>query len=124
MKLAPMSLALAVAATPVEAAESPQRDPPMLCDFEPLRQSYGGGAWWLFSCSDHSTLVVVADNGNPASPFYFIFSPKDGAYRLHGEGTGKKEAMSAAFEDLKKLGSSDIAALIAETRRNETRNGL
>ena len=68
----------------------------------PVKKIYGKTQWLVYSCSDNKTVVVVSDTGNPAMPFYFTFYPKQGGYHLTGEGTGKKEATAAAFNDLEK----------------------
>jgi len=81
-----------------------------------VRRIYGTVTWLVYSCSDRASLVIVSDEGSPAMPFYFMLSPQGGAYRLSGEGTGKKEATAAAFEDLGKLGPADIEDLITETQ--------
>jgi len=49
-------------------------------------------------------------------PFYFSFSLQKGGYRLSGEGTGRKDATNAAFDELKTLSHQDIAALIEQTK--------
>lgn len=97
----------------VRAAEKPT----LKCHVGPVKKTYGNTPWLVYSCNDGKTVVVVADAGSPAAPFYFIFHPKDGSYRLHGEGTGKKVATAAALDDLKKLAEPDIKKLVAETLR-------
>jgi len=72
--------------------------------------------WLVYSCDDNRTVFIVADADNPAKPFYFTFAPGAGHYRLHGEGTGDREATKAAFEELKALSKQDLDALIAETK--------
>jgi hypothetical protein len=95
----------------------PASDKPTLqCEIGPVKKSFGGNPWLVYSCSDGTTLVVVSAAQSPANPFYFVFYPKDGSYGLSGEGTGAKQATDAAFEDLKKLPTNDISALIRETK--------
>ena len=43
-------------------------------------------------------------------------------HRLFGEGTGKKEATAAAFEQLKSLSEDDIANVIKETKEAKAPN--
>jgi hypothetical protein len=86
------------------------------CDIGPISKSYGKTQWYVYSCDDNRSVVVVSAPGNPATPFYFMFSPNESGYRLVGEGTGRKDATSAAFDDLKTLTEEEIAALIEETR--------
>jgi hypothetical protein len=67
----------------------------------------------FYSCEDKRTVVIVSASG--AFPFYFAFSPQEGGYRLSGEGTGRKDATKAAFEELQTLSDRDIAALVEQT---------
>ncbi len=89
---------------------------PLKCDIGPVTKTYGKTQWLVYSCSDERTVVIVSAPGNPAMPFYFAFYPKGNAYQLSGEGTGRKDATSAAFDELKALSEQDIAALIEETK--------
>ncbi len=61
-------------------------------------------------------MVIVSAPGNAAMPFYFTFYPHENGYRLYGEGTGRKDATEAAFEELKALSEQEIAALIQQTK--------
>lgn len=112
MSLTILALLIAQAASQSE----PQQKPTLQCQTGPLHKTYGGTPWLVYSCSDHKTLVVVSDAGNPASPFYFVFRPNDGEYSMSGEGNESKAASGAAFDDLKKLGTSDIAMLLEQTK--------
>jgi hypothetical protein len=86
------------------------------CNIGPVTKTYGQTQWLVYSCNDDKTLVVVSAPGNPATPFYFTFLPTDAGHRLFAEGTGKKEATTAAFEQLKSLSEDDIANVIKETK--------
>ena len=66
--------------------------------------------------------MIVSAPGNPATPFYFTLLPTDAGHRLFGEGTGKKEATAAAFEQLKSLSEDDIANVIKETKEAKAPN--
>jgi hypothetical protein len=61
-------------------------------------------------------LVFVSTPDSPASPFIFfaLVGPKD--FKLHGEGTGNKQATDAAYKELSALTAEDIAALTAQAR--------
>ena len=87
------------------------------CDIGPVAKEFGGTEWNVFSCTKPDQVVIVAAPGNPAMPFYFVLYMEDGERKLHGQGTGSKEATTAAFEDLRVVVESEesIAALIAET---------
>lgn len=81
-----------------------------------MSKTFGATQWLVYSCDDGYSIVVVSAPGNPAMPFYFIFSREGAGYRLEGEGTGRKEVTAAAFEDLKRLPASEIEALVAQTK--------
>jgi hypothetical protein len=109
------ALGLATLVTNPGAAQD-QKSAQLTCDIGPVSKTYGGTPWLVYSCNDGHTLVIVAAPGNPGAPFYFMFSPSSGSYRLEGEGTGQKQATDAAVQELKKFSPQDIAALIQETK--------
>jgi hypothetical protein len=86
------------------------------CDVGPITKTFAETQWLVYSCDDNRSVVIVTATGNPAMPFYFLFSPGEGGYRLSGEGTGRKDVTAAAFEELKAYSEPDIAALIQQTR--------
>jgi len=92
------------------------------CTIGPVTKTYGQTQWLVYSCNDDKTLVIVSAPGNPATPFYFTLLPTDAGHRLFGEGTGKKEATAAAFEQLKSLSEDDIANVIKETKEAKAPN--
>ena len=79
-------------------------------------KTYGETQWLVYSCDDNRSLVIVSAPGNPALPFYFVFSPHENGYQLSGEGTGRTDSTKAAFDELKALSATDIAALIERTK--------
>ena len=86
------------------------------CDVGPVNKTYGGTEWLVYSCDDGRTVALVSAPGNPAMPFVFMFYERENAYRLYGEGAGKKEVTAAAFDELKALSKAEIAALIEQTK--------
>jgi len=86
------------------------------CDIGPVNKVYGKTQWLVYSCDDSRTVVIVTAPGNPAKPFYFMFSPRESGYQLTGEGTGQKEATDTAFAELKSLSTRDITDLIEQTK--------
>lgn len=88
----------------------------MECKTGPLSKSFGGNDWLVYACSDDKSIVVVSASGNPAMPFYFSISPKDGSYVVHGEGKGDKSASSEANKELGKLTKEQIEQLIADAK--------
>ena len=63
------------------------------------------------------SIVVVTKEGNPATPFYFFISQRDGKYVVYGEGTGAKSITDLAYNELTKLGSQEVASLISAAKR-------
>ena len=110
-----LALLFAGLAAHPQSAPPPER-PSMECEVGPLHRTFGGSRWILYSCVDGETLVMAADEGNPASPFYFILYPRDGGYHLYGEGAGSREASAAAMEELRALTPEGIRALIRQTQ--------
>lgn len=91
-------------------------EPPLQCNTGPIAKTYGKTPWLVYSCDDDRTVVIVAAAGSPDAPFYFVFSQQGSGYRLSGEGTGRKDATNAAFDDLKTLSEREIVALIEQTK--------
>ena len=88
---------------------------PLQCEIGPLRKTYGGTEWVVYSCSDKKTVVIYSAASNPGKEFYFMFTSQDGELRLYGEGNGDKKYTDAAFNDLKPMTQDDIDYLIKET---------
>ncbi len=93
--------------------------PPLKCDIGPVAQTYGMTQWMVYSCNDHRSVIIVSAPGNPAMPFYFTFFPRANGYQIFGEGTGRKDATVAAYDELKALTVWDITVLIQETKQLE-----
>lgn len=93
------------------------RPPDLNCEVGPLQKTYGQTAWLVYACNDSRSIVIVSDKGNPALPFYFILYVKpDGDMHVHGEGTGKKSATQAAFDEIKLLTQTDVAELVKQAQ--------
>ena len=90
-------------------------DTPLNCVTGPLEKTFGNTPWLVYSCDDRQTLIVITASGSPATPFVFSFYKKDGAYQLHGEGTGRKDLTDAAYKELGVLTEARIKALIQQT---------
>ncbi len=88
----------------------------MKCEIGPVAKTYGSTQWLVYSCDDAKTVVVLSAPGNPAMPFYFMFSPTNSGHQLNSEGTGDKNSTASAFSELKQLSENDILALINETK--------
>ena len=86
------------------------------CEIGPLDKTYGMTQWLVYGCTDDRTAVIVSAPGNPAFPFVFAFVANEKGYRLYGEGTGRKDATEAAFNELKALSEKDIVTLIEQTK--------
>jgi hypothetical protein len=86
------------------------------CEYGPIKKMYGRASWLVYGCDDNKSLAIVAAPENPAAPFYFVFTPDNGHYHLHGQGSGRNDVTSAAFNELKALTKTDIETLLAETQ--------
>lgn len=92
------------------------------CNRGPLTKTFGGTQWLVYGCDDNASVVVITAPGNPAMPFYFIFSKEAASYHLRGEGTGDKKATNAAFKDLATLTDADVSALSMQAHRDQNPN--
>jgi hypothetical protein len=97
-------------------ADSNPASQPMKCEVGPISKRFGETEWLVYSCSDRKSVVAVSAPGNPAMPFYFFLSLKDGKYHVSGEGNGNKDVTRAAFNELSSLPTSGIASLILQTQ--------
>ena len=113
LALAALACALSGLSFPA-CAEGPAS--PMDCSAGPLARRFGGTDWLVYACADGRSLVIMSAASNPATPFYFMFTPREAGYGLVGEGTGAKDATAAAFEELSRLSPSGVAALLKEAR--------
>ena len=98
--------------------ESQGKAPSLQCMIGPARKTFGGTAWLVYACDDGKSLVIVSDQGNPASPFYFVVSPQGGAYHVTGEGNGSKDASDTAGDELSSLSPGQIAEMLVEAKDN------
>jgi len=101
---------LALSYSQASSADTP------ICDVGPIKKTFGGTSWLVYSCKDSPTLVIVTAIGSPATPFVFLFYQENGAYRLRGMGAGNKGLTDAAYEDLRLFTEQNITALILETK--------
>jgi hypothetical protein len=101
--------ALAYSAPPASSGK-------LSCTLGPVSKTFGGSSWLMYGCSDGQSVVVVTAPGNPAAPFYFIFTPGAKGMELHGEGTGNKQASAGAFKQLKALNQAGVAALFQQAK--------
>ncbi len=90
----------------------------MRCETGPVKRTFGGTDWIVYSCDDQASMVVVSGEGNPASPFYFVLKPAGAGYTLSGEGNGDRTASDAAGAALAKMSPAELAALLAATREH------
>lgn len=117
MRWAATSLCFAAAsAVPAGLIASSVSAQQMKCEIGPVAKTYGSTQWLVYSCDDAKSVVVLSAPGNPAMPFYFMFSPTSAGHQLSGEGTGDKSSTASAFGELKQLSDNDILALINETK--------
>ena len=116
MKLASLLVTMIFLGFTPLALCQPKGEPTHVCETGPLTRQYGGTEWYVYSCGDSRSLVVVASPNNPAAkPYAFIVSSKDGVRRLNGAGEMMGTVL-AAYDDLKALKPADISALIVDTK--------
>jgi hypothetical protein len=89
---------------------------PLQCDVGPVNKTFAAVKWLVYSCRDNKSVVIVSAPGNPAAPFYFMFTPEGSGYKLVGEGAGAKDITDRALAELKALRVADVEALIHETQ--------
>ena len=110
-------LALAASVSCASVPADADRPPDLNCEIGPLPRTYGQTEWLVYACNDARSVVIVSAEGNPALPFYFIFYVNaSGDMNLHGEGTGKKTATQAAFDEIKDFTQTDIAKLVEQAK--------
>lgn len=115
LTLSMISFVQAAAFAPAEPQQATSA-PPMKCETGPIRRTFGGTQWIVYSCNDHASMVVVSAPGNPASPFVFFLKPIGGSYTVSGEGNGDKNASDAAGDALAKMTPVEFADLLATTK--------
>ena len=105
----------ALAAPSSDQAKAEAERPRLNCQSGPAERYFDGIQWYVFACDDGASIVVVT---GPKSPddlnFYFIIFPKNGVYKLRGEGNGDKALTRPAFEALSAMSNEDIRALHSE----------
>lgn len=96
-------------------AEPPPASPRLKCEAGPLERYFGEVQWYVYACDDGASLVFYTGPKRPAGlEFYFIVFPKDGTYKLHGEGVGDKALTSPAYEALSAMTADQFRALHSE----------
>ncbi len=110
-------LMLATAAIATTSNVSAQEKPAsMHCDIGPVRKTYGGSEWGIYSCPDNTTVIFYSVAGTPAAEFFFMLYRDEEGMHLYGEGNGDKHATDIAYEELSKLDVQDVQALIDATK--------
>jgi hypothetical protein len=86
------------------------------CHVGPIELRIGLGKWQVTSCDDGRSLAFATVAGNPAMPaVLFVLRNAEKAH-ITGEGTGDKQATSAAFEQLKSMTEAQFDALVEVTK--------
>ena len=86
------------------------------CDIGPITRTYGNVPWFVYSCRDERSVLIVSAPGNAAAPAFFVFLPRGDGYELRNQGSANQSISVAAYAELSKLTPEDIAELIAATR--------
>ncbi len=97
-------------------ASGPEAEQPRLdCQAGPVERYFDGVQWYVFACDDGASIVVVTGPKSAKDlSFYFIAYPKDGAYKLYGEGNGDKSLTRPAYDALTAMSNDELRALHAE----------
>lgn len=105
----------AFAAPSSTQSEPPSARPRLKCEAGPLERYFGEVQWYVYACDDGASLVFYTGPKRPAGlEFYFIIFPKDGTYKLVGEGVGDKALTKPAYEGLSAMTAEQFRALHAE----------
>ena len=104
-----------LAAPSSEQSEPRSARPHLKCDAGPLERYFGEVQWYVYACDDGASLVFYTGPKRPAGlEFYFVIFPKDGTYKLVGEGVGDKALTRPAYEALSAMSPDEFRALHAE----------
>jgi hypothetical protein len=114
-------LTLACVLSPSASATS--IEPALVCSTGPITKTFGRTQWWVSSCDDEMSISVMAAPGNPARPYVFLLSPKDGRYGVQGDGPRRDANVEAAQLELASLTAQDVLSIIAETKAHSTSAG-
>ncbi|MBB5766429.1 hypothetical protein GGR67_000459 [Xanthomonas arboricola] len=90
------------------------KQPELQCNLGPTMEHIGGNDWLVYGCADGKSVVVVAGEPNPASPFVFILTPHANEVDIHGEGTGAKSATQPAYDHLADMSVDQLAGLYSK----------
>src|SRR5437762_2570832 len=108
-------LPVLVLAAPEAGAQGPSQ-PKLVCERGPVAtKTFGGTQWQIYGCNDKRSVAIVTAPGSPAIPFYFLLAWVNGVYTVSGEGTGRRDLTSKAYNDIIKLSRPQIDALVSET---------
>lgn len=89
--------------------------PSLKCEMGPTGRTFGEVPWVIYACDDGASIVAVTGpTATRKLSFVFIIFPKDGTYRLHGEGNGDQALTRPAFDALSAMSPDDFRALYAE----------
>src|SRR5262245_44179947 len=102
-KLLPI-LAAIVLCLQLPAAQADQK-----CKTGPVTRTFGKVPWLVYSCDDKKSLLLVSGPGNPAMPAFFTMTPVGDGYEIQNKGSGNQAVSGAAYLELKKLSTKDVA---------------
>ena len=101
---------------PVSAEQTDGAKPePLSCHRGPVERYFGDVQWYVFACDDEATIVFYTGPKSPSDlEFYFLVYPKDGAYKVYGEGVGDQALTRPAYDAISAMETADYRALHAE----------
>lgn len=103
----------------VAAPHAPARAQALNCEYGPVQREYGAQYWKVFACDDDKSVILVAGQGNRATPYVFTFSPSQTdpeAYVLTGKGAGDPTYVGKARVQLEALRPGQVRDLYKAAR--------
>ena len=85
----------------------------ILCNVGPVQRVFGGTGWFVCSCRDGATMLLIPAPGNSAVPSYFSPQQRDGRNRVAGESRGDRTAGDGVRAALEALTPAALQALPA-----------
>jgi len=80
-----------------------------------VEKTYGGSPWFIYSCRDGKSVIIVSAPRSPAEPYVFSYIWRNGRYHLDGRGMENKPLIDAAHAEIRDLSEQEIAALAKQS---------
>ncbi len=80
-------------------------------------KKYADTNWRVLSCNKPGFLLIVSNNIENVSGFYFILRLEGDKIIISGEGNGDQAVTDAVFEELRRMNVEEFKLLVAQTQR-------